>query len=167
MVGVGGGLSHHMASYRGGQEKLWWGCRVDSMVLIHCPLAPAGHLTTDPQCGSSVAGGVECGPGQQPLWCEEPIPRLDIRSVCQRPLGPLSVQFPAAGELAQALSHGPQLCLALCLHSAPVSHASGGPQVRDLCAFLCFACHHFPSYIFISYKRLRYYNPLYILNFLT
>lgn len=119
------------------------------MVLTHYPLAPAGHLTTDPQRRSSVVGGVECSPGQQPLRCEESVPCLDICSVCQRPLGPLPVQFPAAGELAQALPHGPQLCLALCLHSAPVSHASGGPQVRDLRAPLCFASHHLPSYVLI------------------
>lgn len=147
--------SYYMTGYRGGQEKLWGGCGFYSMVLIPCPLALAGHLTTDPQCGSSVVGGMECGPGQQPLWCEESIPRLDIRSVCQRSLGPLPVQFPATRELAQALSHSPQLCLAICLHSASVGHASGGPQVRDLCAFLCFARHHFPSYIFISHQRLR------------
>lgn len=124
-------------------------CR--SAPIHHLLLAPAGDLTPDPQRGPTVAGGVERRPGQQPLRCEEPFPRLDFRSVCQRPLGPLPLQLSPAGELAQALPHCPQLCLALRLHAAAVRDASGGPEVRDPYASLCFVCFTICPLTFLFY----------------
>lgn len=161
-MGVGGGFRVHG---RGGQGKPWWGHVISDLVVTHCPCAPTGHLAADPQRGSAVAGGVERSPGQQPLRCEESIPCLDIRTVCQRPLGAVPVQFPAAGELAQALPHSPQLRLALRFHAAAVRHASGGPQVRtcvcasvpllSLFALLCFL---------VVWDSGILYNPLQFLN---
>lgn len=97
-----------------------------------------------------MVGGVERSPGQQPLRCKEPLPRLDIRSVRQGPLGPLPLQLPAAGAPAQALPHGPPLRLALRLHSPPAGDAPGGPQVRTRASLLLSCSHRLPSYISIS-----------------
>ena len=117
-------------------------------------LAPAGHLTLDPQRGPAVAGGVERCPGQQPLRREEPFPRLDFRPICQGPLGALPLQLPPAGEPAQALPHRPQLRLALRLHAAAVRDAPGGPEVRDPYASLCSACFTVISPLYILHRIL-------------
>lgn len=140
---------------RGGRSSPGKVCQAWLHLAAH--FLPSGNTTSDPQCRSPVVGGMERGPGQQPLRCEEPLPRLDLRAICQRPLGPVPLQLPPSGKLAEALPHGPQLCLALRLHPAAVRDAAGRPKVRCPCVSNAY---DWFSYIFIPHKRLGYHNLL-------
>lgn len=94
-----------------------------------CP-APPVHLAPQPPCGPPVAGGVDGSPGQQLVRREEPQPRVDLCPVREGPMGALPPHLPATGEPAQALSHRPELRLALRLHAAAAAAATGRPQVQ-------------------------------------
>lgn len=117
---------------------LWHG-RFEFIVLFHrilqycdpwlhagCAGFPAGW----PPCGSPVARGVERAACQQPIWHQECLTRVDLCTVCERPLGAVSVQPPPTGQPAQTLLHSSQLCLALRLHSNADAPAPGRPKVR-------------------------------------
>lgn len=78
-----------------------------------------------------MAGGVERAARQQSLRHQEPLARVDLRPVCEGPLGAVCVQPPPTGQPAQTLPDGSQLRLALRLHPDADAHAPGGPEVSD------------------------------------
>lgn len=78
-----------------------------------------------------MAGGVDGSTGEQFLRREEPQPRVDLRPVCEGPVGAVSSHLLAAGEPAQTLPHRPGIRLALCFHAASTAAASCGPQVLE------------------------------------
>lgn len=104
-----------------------------------CPTS-AVHLAPQPPRGPPVAGGVDSSPGQQLVRREEPQPRVDLCPVRKGPMGALPPHLPAAGKPSQALSHRPELRLALCLHSAAAAAATGRPQVKQLTLLTSFHC---------------------------
>lgn len=109
-----------------------------------CPSSPV-HLTPQPPRGPPVAGGVDGSPGQQLVRREEPKPRVDLCPVRKGPVGALPAHLPTAGEPAQALSHRPELRLALRLHTAAAAAATGRPKVHQLTLltfFFTFLYHH-------------------------
>lgn len=77
-----------------------------------------------------MAGRVERPAGQQPLRHPQPVARVDLGAVGERPVGAVHVQPAATGLPAQALPRRPRLRVALRLRSAADAHAVGRPQVR-------------------------------------
>lgn len=54
---------------------------------------------------------------------------MDLCPVCEGPLGVVYLQPPAPRQPSQALPHGSQLRLALCVHSNADALTPGGPKV--------------------------------------
>ena len=91
----------------------------------------AGRPASWPPRRPPVAGGVERAARQQSLRHQEPLARVDLRPVCEGPLGAVCVQPPPTGQPAQTLPDGSQLRLALRLHPDADAHAPGRPEVSD------------------------------------
>lgn len=100
----------------------------DPAVHLAVPGDPAGR----PRRGPPVARGVERAARQQSLRHPEPVACVDLCPVGEGPLGAVSLQPPTSGQPAQALSHGPQLRLAVRLHPHADAHACGRPEVSVL-----------------------------------
>lgn len=100
-----------------------------------------------------MAGGVERSARQQSLRHPEPVPRVDLRTVGEGPLGAVCVQPAEAGQPSQALPHRAQLRLALRLHTHADAHAPGGPQVGVLRPHYCELKLHFHH----SFSQMKKY----------
>ena len=89
------------------------------------------HVAPQPSCWPPVAGWVDSSVGEQFIRREEPQPRLDLRPVCEGPMGALSAHLLATGAPSQALLHCSRICLALCFHTATAAAATSWPQVQE------------------------------------
>lgn len=63
--------------------------------------------------------------GEQFVRREESQLRLDLRTMCEGPVGSLPAHLPATGAPAQTLLHRIGICMALRFHTPAAAFASG------------------------------------------